>query len=300
MKERDSEDQKICPHCHYDQSRYTPDLFTLKPYEVLNGRYLVGRVLGKGGFGITYIAMDMILERVVAIKEFFVQGYMYRDNSNSTSISISTTSGASEEEYYRINREKFEKEAKIIASLDDLPGIVKVYDFFYENETVYMVLEYLNGINFKEYTRKKGGRLPYKEVLNKTMTVMKSLQRLHENGIIHRDISPDNIMVMDTGTVKLLDFGGAKIQANTALSSIIQTEIRDRGQMFMQWLQLFIIVYVDRFPKNPSTVWKMITLRNPLNWGLIFLRKLKRFFLRLFPSEAGIVIRQWQNFTLLL
>ena len=221
MKERDSEDQKICPHCHYDQSRYTPDLFTLKPYEVLNGRYLVGRVLGKGGFGITYIAMDMILERVVAIKEFFVQGYMYRDNSNSTSISISTTSGASEEEYYRINREKFEKEAKIIASLDDLPGIVKVYDFFYENETVYMVLEYLNGINFKEYTRKKGGRLPYKEVLSKTMAVMKSLQRLHENGIIHRDISPDNIMVMDTGTVKLLDFGGAKIQANTALSSMV-------------------------------------------------------------------------------
>ena len=84
MKEKEPE-QNICPHCHFDQSTYVMPPYVLTPYTVLNGRYLVGKVLGKGGFGITYIAMDMMLERVVAIKEFFVQGYMYRDNSTSTS-----------------------------------------------------------------------------------------------------------------------------------------------------------------------------------------------------------------------
>lgn len=220
MKEKDPE-QNICPHCHFDQSTYTMPPYVLSPYTVLNGRYLVGKVLGKGGFGITYIAMDMMLERVVAIKEFFVQGYMYRDNSTSTSISVSTNAGDSQEQYYQLNRKKFEKEAKIIAHLDNLTGIVKVYDFFYENDTVYMVLEYLDGINLKEYVKEHGGKLSVNEVTSKLDSVMESLQNLHEHGILHRDISPDNIMVMGDGSLKLLDFGGAKIQANTGLSNMV-------------------------------------------------------------------------------
>lgn len=220
MKEKDPE-QNICPHCHFDQSTYTMPPYVLSPYTVLNGRYLVGKVLGKGGFGITYIAMDMMLERVVAIKEFFVQGYMYRDNSTSTSISVSTNAGDSQEQYYQLNREKFEREAKIIAHLDNLTGIVKVYDFFYENDTVYMVLEYLDGINLKEYVKEHGGKLSVNEVTSKLDSVMESLQNLHEHGILHRDISPDNMMVMGDGSLKLLDFGGAKIQANTGLSNMV-------------------------------------------------------------------------------
>ena len=220
MKEKDPE-QNICPHCHFDQSTYTMPPYVLSPYTVLNGRYLVGKVLGKGGFGITYIAMDMMLERVVAIKEFFVQGYMYRDNSTSTSISVSTNAGDSQEQYYQLNREKFEREAKIIAHLDNLTGIVKVYDFFYENDTVYMVLEYLDGINLKEYVKEHGGKLSVNEVISKLDSVMESLQNLHEHGILHRDISPDNMMVMGDGSLKLLDFGGAKIQANTGLSNMV-------------------------------------------------------------------------------
>lgn len=220
MKEKEPE-QNICPHCHFDQSTYVLSPYVLTPYTVLNGRYLVGKVLGKGGFGITYIAMDMMLERVVAIKEFFVQGYMYRDNSTSTSISVSTSAGDSQEQYYRVNREKFEREAKIIAHLDGLNGIVKVYDFFYENDTVYMVLEYLDGINLKEYVKIHGGKLNTSEVISKLDCIMVSVQKLHEHGILHRDISPDNIMVLGDGSLKLLDFGGAKIQANTGLSNMV-------------------------------------------------------------------------------
>ncbi len=220
MKEKNSAEE-VCPYCHYDPSTYELVPYALPPLEVLNGRYLTGKVIGKGGFGITYIAMDMVLERVVAIKEFFVQGYMFRETSASTSISVSRSVGESQEQYYRINREKFEREAKIIAQLGELPGIVNVYDFFYENETVYMVLEYLDGINLKEYVKKNGGRLPAEEIIKRLFSVMESLQCLHVHDIIHRDISPDNIMALKDGTLKLLDFGGAKVQVNNASSSMV-------------------------------------------------------------------------------
>ena len=290
MKEKEPE-QNICPHCHFDQSTYVMPPYVLTPYTVLNGRYLVGKVLGKGGFGITYIAMDMMLERVVAIKEFFVQGYMYRDNSTSTSISVSTSAGDSQEQYYRLNREKFEREAKIIAHLDDLTGIVKVYDFFYENDTVYMVLEYLDGINLKEYVKAQGGKLNVNEVTSKLNSVMSSLQNLHEHGILHRDISPDNIMVLGDGSLKLLDFGGAKIQANTGLSnmviarrdihllsSIIQTETRAYGPMSMRWQQPSISASQARFRRNPSSVWRKIPSKNLQSLGYPCQRNRKRFF----------------------
>ena len=96
-----------------------------------------------------------------------------------------------------------------------------MYDFFYENDTVYMVLEYLDGINLKEYVKAQGGKLNVNEVTSKLNSVMSSLQNLHEHGILHRDISPDNIMVLGDGSLKLLDFGGAKIQANTGLSNMV-------------------------------------------------------------------------------
>ena len=283
MKEKEPE-QNICPHCHFDQSTYVMPPYVLTPYTVLNGRYLVGKVLGKGGFGITYIAMDMMLERVVAIKEFFVQGYMYRDNSTSTSISVSTSAGDSQEQYYRLNREKFEREAKIIAHLDDLTGIVKVYDFFYENDTVYMVLEYLDGINLKEYVKAQGGKLNVNEVTSKLNSVMSSLQNLHEHGILHRDISPDNIMVLGDGSLKLLDFGGASVtwllqrRDIHLLSSIIQTEIRAYGPMSMQWRQPSISVLQARFRKNPSSVWRKIPSKNLQSLGYPCQRNRKRFF----------------------
>ena len=284
MKEKEPE-QNICPHCHFDQSTYVMPPYVLTPYTVLNGRYLVGKVLGKGGFGITYIAMDMMLERVVAIKEFFVQGYMYRDNSTSTSISVSTSAGDSQEQYYRLNREKFEREAKIIAHLDDLTGIVKVYDFFYENDTVYMVLEYLDGINLKEYVKAQGGKLNVNEVTSKLNSVMSSLQNLHEHGILHRDISPDNIKFAQndaSGTgLKLMDFGSARDYLNRNTYTM---ELKDGYAPLEQYSEHEQGPWTDVYALS-AVIYRGITGQRPMR----SVRRAEHDDLRM-PSQLGIPI----------
>lgn len=269
----------VCPHCHFDQNTYEMPPHVLPPYSVLNGRYLTGRVLGSGGFGITYIAMDMILERKVAVKEFFVRGVMYRDSTASDTVSVSTDSMGTEERFYYESRLKFEQEAKILAHLDELPGIVKVFDFFLENDTVYMVQEFLDGITLKKYVENHNGRLPSEQVVQKLASVMESLQQVHEHGILHRDISPDNIMVMEDGSMKLLDFGGAKVNLNHEYSSLVlqkegYTPIEQRHQDGKQgaWTDVYAmaatmyycicgIVPVDSVKRSDKD-----TLKNRRSW----------------------------------
>lgn len=220
-------DSHICSHCGFDDRTYVYPPYVLQPFTPLNGKYIIGKMLGSGGFGITYIAMDTALDRVVAIKEFFVQQSMYRHTTVSSDVTVSNLSH-SQEKVYEVNRIKFEQEAKTLARLTNMPGIVRVYDFFRENNTSYMVLEYLSGMTLKDYVKKQGGKLSFDEVIQKLTPVMTSLDLLHkttlasdvsqgkvaeqQTGIIHRDISPDNIMVSDEGKLTLFDFGGAKIQ----------------------------------------------------------------------------------------
>ena len=206
----------ICPHCGRSSAHYTPMPYVLPPFSILNGKYLVGEVLGAGGFGITYIAFDMHLERRVAIKEFFIQSSMYR-NGSTTSVVTAIDGDEYHEQMIAINSEKFAEEAKTLAKLENLPGIVRVYGYFRENSTSYMALEFLDGLTLKQYVSKKGGKLSFGEILEKLTPVMNSLSVLHKRGILHRDISPDNIMVRPGGGLTLFDFGGAK-------------QLRDDGQ----------------------------------------------------------------------
>ena len=201
----------ICPNCGFDPMTYRWPSHALAPFTILHGKYLVGRILGSGGFGITYIAYDMVLQCPRAIKEFFLQGAMYRYSSESTGVSV-INSSFSQEQMYKVNREKFMQEARILARLDYLPGIVRVHDFFNENDTSYIVMEYLDGETLKDYVERKGGKLSWEETLGKIRPLIKSLQQLHNKNIFHRDISPDNIMVLRDGTLKLFDFGGARVQ----------------------------------------------------------------------------------------
>ncbi len=198
-----------CPFCGRRPSDYQMRSHVLPPFTILNGKYLVGEVLGAGGFGITYIALDMLLERVVAIKEFFLQGSMSRDGRSSSYVTV-TGGDPYHEDLIRVTRAKFEDEAKTLAKLEKLPGIVYVIEYFMENDTSYIVLEYLDGTTLKDYVKQKGGRISFREVCEKLSPVMDSLTFLHARNILHRDISPDNIMVMRDGGMKLYDFGGAK------------------------------------------------------------------------------------------
>ena len=219
MREKPSSEE-ACPYCGLDPAKYEAPSNALEPMTVLNGRYLIGTSLGSGGFGITYIAYDLVLEHVLAIKEFFIQGSMYRD-SRTTSIVSVVTGNYSQEKVYEVSRERFKQEARLLLNLAHTPGIVKVHNYFEENDTAYMVMEYLDGKTLKDYVRQQGGRLPAKDVLEKMHPVISSLQTLHKLKIFHRDISPDNIMVMKDGSLVLFDFGGVRMPVEEGQHSSI-------------------------------------------------------------------------------
>ncbi|MCI8550768.1 MAG: DUF5050 domain-containing protein [Lachnospiraceae bacterium] len=176
----------------------------LSPDTILNGKYLIKRVIGEGGFGITYEGVDLNLELKVAIKEYYPSGFVTRGNS-----AVIAYAGSSEE-YYEKGKKSFLNEAKTLARFQFLPGIVGVRDFFLENNTAYIVMEFLDGMTLKEYVNQSGGRLPAKQILDFMRPVIGSLAQVHGEGLIHRDISPENIIITKKGQVKLLDFGAAR------------------------------------------------------------------------------------------
>lgn len=208
MKEKSSPEGK-CEHCGYDPDDENNMILPhhLSPFVILAGKYLVGKAIGEGGFGITYIGMDLNLEMRVAIKEYYPNGFAIRDTSRNR-FTVQSCSGDAQT-VFEAGREKFINEAKILAKCIDFPGIVKVKDFFKENNTAYIVMEYLEGQTLKSYLKEKGGRISVKETIDMMMPLIKSLGQIHKMGLIHRDISPDNIMITNGG-IKLLDFGGAR------------------------------------------------------------------------------------------
>ena len=206
MREIQKNGKGTCPYCGFDDT-YAPELtHQLRPFTVLNGKYLVGSVLGEGGFGITYIGYDLNLELRIAIKEFYPNGFCRRESSVTNTLS---SYGGSQGESFEKWRSRFVKEAKSLAKCTNLSGIVGVKDFFEENNTAYIVMEYLEGQTLKEYLNRQGGKLPVGRALQALEPVMVSMSQVHRAGIIHRDISPDNIMITTDGMMKLLDFGAA-------------------------------------------------------------------------------------------
>ena len=220
MREK-PDDRTVCPYCGFDSAGYEAENSALRPLSVLGGKYIIGKVLGSGGFGITYIALDVVLERRVAIKEFFMRnGSMSRDTATSNLVTSSVID-ASVSKSREASQAKFENEARMLAHLERLDGIVSVYDYFHENNTSYIVMEYLDGQTLKNYVIEHGHGLSFDEVMDKLTPVMKSLQKLHDKGILHRDISPDNIMIRSDGSVVLFDFGGVKVYDESSDKSIV-------------------------------------------------------------------------------
>ncbi len=197
-----------CPLCGFDKKTYSPSPRSLQPFTKLNGKYLVGKVIGEGGFGITYIGFNMETDLPVAIKEYFPSELATRDTSQGNVITI--FSGEARD-LYRDGLEKYLREARNLSMFSDLPGIVTVKDFFYENETAYIIMEYINGITLKQHLTKVGGRMKQNEVIKMMKPVLESMNKIHEVGIIHRDISPDNIMITKNKQIKLTDFGAARV-----------------------------------------------------------------------------------------
>lgn len=198
-------DAAKCPKCGFDESQQVADTHHLPLRTVLKGQYLVGCVLGEGGFGITYIGWDLFLHIPIAIKEYFPSGVVIRDKGQHT---VSVFAGK-DEQFFLQGRERFFREAQKVAKFDTTPGVVSVKNCFLENGTAYIIMEYISGTNLGVYAAQKGGRLSLEETLQLLRTPLETLEELHKASTYHRDISPENLMLSETGVVKLIDFGSA-------------------------------------------------------------------------------------------
>ncbi len=194
----------ICPYCGFNKTEEQPFL-ALPLGTVLNGRYMTGKVLGVGGFGITYLGYDLTLQIKVAIKEYMPTGLATR---NSDQYNVSLTGRVQSD--YNNGMEHFLDEARVLAKLQNTPNIVSVQNYFKENNTAYFVMEYIDGMSLKEYLAEQGGKIPYTQALAILLPVMDALVSVHSLNLMHRDISPDNIYITSKGESRLLDFGAAR------------------------------------------------------------------------------------------
>lgn len=220
-----------CPHCGFIESAYRRPKNSLPLREILNGKYLIGRVIGSGGFGITYIGWDFYQCRRVCVKEYFPRMIAARNahaQSYSELISVSIYSASlythnpTQAEYaYMQGLKSYIQEAKNLSRFYGMPGIVSVRDFFYGNNTAYIVMEYIDGIDMKKYVKRLGRPLLPQELFPLLKDALKALNEVHKANIIHRDISPDNIMLTRQGQAKLIDFGAAKNYGNGGKSSVL-------------------------------------------------------------------------------
>ena len=204
----DMGEASICPKCGYDEHTSTQSGSFIKRRTILNGRYIVGNAMGQGGFGITYIGFDMLLNTKVAIKEYFPMGSSVRNN-DVTGNTVQWTSSEFADFDWKAGCEKFITEAQKMAKLNSVAGIVSVHDTFYENETSYIVMDYVEGVTLKKYLL-NNGLISHEKIVSLFSPLLKSLAKAHKNGLIHRDISPDNIMINEDGELMLLDLGAAK------------------------------------------------------------------------------------------
>ena len=195
-----------CPHCGWNNQQQNKPLY-LVPGSILAGRYLVGKVLGEGGFGVTYVGWSMIQNKKVAIKEFFPDSKMVSRGKDK--YTVIPKQDRKIIQLFEDGKKKFFDESQTLARFDSDPNIVNVEDFFLENNTAYIVMEFLNGQTFMNYLANLSRPLNLAATLTILNPVISALERIHEKNLLHRDISPDNIMLTDSGT-KLLDFGAAR------------------------------------------------------------------------------------------
>lgn len=248
----------ICPFCGYQADTQAKQAYYLTPGYILHKRYIVGRVLGAGGFGVTYIGWDFLIKRKVAIKEYLPSDLATRAPGQENL----TIYGGAQETQFRDGVKKTVEEARHLAQFTSVPGIVHVYDCFECNKTAYIVMEFLEGVSLKEYLKTRG-TMPESQAIPVILQLATAMEAVHKSGLLHRDIAPDNIYVLnpdepDALRVKLLDFGAAHFASNAYSKSISvmlkqgyapEEQYRSRGDQG-PWTDVYSLA---------ATFYKMIT-----------------------------------------
>lgn len=195
-----------CPTCGrpFDLPPRSP--LQLKPRTLLRDQYLIGRALGDGGFGITYLSWDLGLESRLAIKEYMPNGVAGRSGGESKVVPYTEQT----KQEFEWGLDRFLEEARVLKKFSNHPGIVSVDTVFRDNGTAYLVMEFLDGVTFEEFLARRGGRITFETAMRVVLPAMDALAAVHAEGILHRDISPDNIYLTRAGKVKLIDFGAAR------------------------------------------------------------------------------------------
>lgn len=272
-------DAAVCPHCGWTGGEMPASPQHLSPGTILRGKYLLGRALGQGGFGITYLARDLDLNLVLAIKEYFPRDFTTR-SAGETQVTV-YSSGESVE-LFNQGRDKFLEEARTLARFDDHPNIVSIRDFFRENGTAYFVMNYIDGVTFKELIQENGGRLEFDKALQVMMPVIDALGQVHGAGVLHRDVSPDNIFITRKGIVKILDFGAARNamgEHSKSLSVILkpgyapEEQYRNKGEQG-PWTDVYATAatlyraVTGQVPPDALDRLAQDTLKRPSQWGV--------------------------------
>ncbi len=247
------EGEGICRHCGYQQGTDVKEAYYLLPGKVVGGKYMIGKVLGYGGFGVTYIGWDNTLRRKVAVKEYLPSDFATR----SYGTELLTVFSGEATVQFEAGLNSFISEAKRLAKFNRIPEIVDIYDCFVENGTGYIIMEYLEGVTVKEMLKEQE-RIPVKEAHRIALAVLRGLSEVHKEGIIHRDIAPDNIFINKKGEVKLLDFGAARYATavqSRSLSVVLkpgyapEEQYRSRGEQG-PWTDVYAM---------GATLYRMIT-----------------------------------------
>ena len=266
------------------------NLHCLRKGTRLIGRYTIEGVLGQGGFGITYLGMDELHEKPVAIKEFFPQGIVTRNIEYQDTVTVTFVG---EKDNYEKGKERFLKEARTMAKFSKDEGIVKALDFFEINNTAYIVMEYLEGITLKQYLR-ENQRIAPEDLIELLVPLIESLDEIHSQGMIHRDISPDNIMVLPDGRIKLMDFGAARDYTEfgeKSLSIVLKPGYAPPEQYQTHgiqgpWTDIYALC---------ATMYKCITGENPPDAIERVmddsLKKISEFGIDILPQEEAAIIK---------
>lgn len=206
---------EVCPRCGYKNGLSAESPLHMQPGTMLLDRYLVGKVIGYGGFGVTYIGWDHTLQQRVAIKEYLPSEFATR-SMGQVDVAVF---GGNKTQQFTDGMVKFVDEAKRLAQFQQEEGIVRVYDSFEANNTAYIITEYLDGETLTAYLNREG-KVPVEKAVEMLTPVIRSLEAVHKAGVIHRDIAPDNIMLTKDGQVKLIDFGAARFATTSHSRSL--------------------------------------------------------------------------------
>mgnify|MGYP001024677643 FL=1 len=195
----------VCRHCGYRENSTKPEYDALSAGTELHGRYIIGRLLGKGGFGMIYLAYDQNNDRAVAVKEYYPDGTAVRSGDNVTVEPMTTQQAESFDE----GKKRFEQEAELISHFRESSEMIGIYDVFEENGSAYYAMDFVRGASLKDIVA-KAGKLSPQQAVYIAVGLLPALEIMHREMILHRDVSPDNIMLCPDGSVKLIDFGAAR------------------------------------------------------------------------------------------